>query len=302
VHEFRRQGNAEVHDLNARADLLLRKIGLKRGSVSQRLRRLASDERYLYPDSDAGKERAVADMNARLRAIFPAVQPLFKTSINTNIEVRRLTAAEELAGRVGYRVAPSADGVQPGVYFVDLHAIRDRPTWSLPSATYHETVPGHLLQLPLQQAAKLHPLRQQLNPRGYFEGWAIYAETLAQEIGVYHDDPVSEIGYLQSRLFRVARMLVDIGIHVSGWGRAQAIQTLMETTAQPQALCEVDVDRYFVQPGMIGGDEIGYYGWREARAKARRQAGHKYDLASFHDRCLKFGPLPQALLERIASG
>ncbi|MDB6104950.1 MAG: hypothetical protein JWO52_4949, partial [Gammaproteobacteria bacterium] len=108
----------------------------------------------------------------------------------------------------------------------------------------------------------------------------------------------SEIGYLQSRLFRVARMLVDIGIHVSGWSRAQAIHTLMEMTAQPQALCETDVDRYCVQPGMIGGDEIGYYGWRAARAKANGTAPRKYDLASFHDQGLKFGPLPQALLER----
>ena len=295
--EFHRQGVAEVHDLNAHADRLLRKVGLRRGPVGQRLRSLASDDRYLYPNSDAGKDRAVADMNARIRSILPALQPLFKTPINTNIEVRRLTATEESAGRVGYRVAPSADGVRPGVYFVDLHAIRDRPTWSLPSVTYHETVPGHLLQLPVQEAAKLHPLRQQLNPRGYLEGWAIYAETLAQQIGVYHDDPLSEIGYLQSRLFRVARMLVDIGIHVSGWSRAQAIHTLMEMTAQPQALCETDVERYFVMPGMIGGDEIEYYGWRAARARALGNGGRKYDLASFHDRALKFGPLPQALVE-----
>jgi uncharacterized protein (DUF885 family) len=298
VREFHREGIAEVHDLNARADRLLKKVGLKRGPVGQRLRSLASDDRYLYPDSDAGKARAVADMNARIRAILPALPPLFKTAINTNIEVRRLTASEELAGRIGYRVAPSADGVRPGVYFVDLHAIRDRPTWSLPSVTYHETVPGHLLQLPLQEAAKLHPLRQQLNPRGYSEGWAIYAETLAQQIGVYQDDPLGEIGYLQSRLFRVARMLVDIGIHVSGWSRAQAIHTLMEMTAQPQALCETDVDRYFVLPGMIGGDEIGYYGWRAAHAQASGNARRKYELASFHDQALKFGPLPQALLER----
>jgi len=298
VHEFHRSGLAEVNDLNARADGLLRRVGLKRGPVGQRLRSLASDDRYLYPDTDAGKARAVADMNARLRSILPALQPLFKTPINSNIEVRRLTASEELAGRIGYRVAPSSDGTRPGVYFVDLHAIRDRPTWSLPSVTYHETVPGHLLQLPMQEAAKLHPLRQQLNPRGYSEGWAIYAETLAQQIGVYHDDPLSEIGFLQSRLFRVARLLVDMGIHVSGWSRAQAIHTLMDMTAQPQALCETDVDRYFVVPGMIGGDEIGYYGWRAARAKASRNAGRKYDLASFHDRGLKFGPLPQALLER----
>ena len=298
VSEFHREGTAEVHDLNAHADRLLRKIGLKRGPVGQRLRSLAGEDRYLYPDNDAGKERAVADMNARLRAIIPALQPLFKTAINTNIEVRRLTASEELAGRIGYRVAPSADGTRPGVYFVDLHAIRDRPIWSLPSVTYHETLPGHLLQLPRQEAAKLHPLRQQLTPRGYSEGWAIYAETLAQQIGVYHDDPLSEIGYLQSRLFRVARMLVDIGIHVSGWSRAQAIHTLIEMTAQPQNLCETDVDRYFVQPGMIGGDEIGYYGWRAARTRACGNAARKYDLASFHDQCLKFGPLPQALLER----
>src|SRR5262249_21773557 len=221
---------------------------------------------------------------------------LFNTALNANIEVRRLTREEELAGRIGYRVPPSTDGTRPGIYFVDLHAIRDRPTWSLPSATYHETLPGHLLQLPLQEAAKLHPMRQQMNPRGFTEGWGIYAETLAQKLGVYHDDAVGEIGYLQSRLFRVARMLVDIGIHVTGWGRERAIDELMGMTAQPRALCETDVDRYFVLPGMIAGDEIGYYGWRAALEKARRQAGSKFELARFHDGSLRFGPVPPALL------
>ncbi len=297
IREFQRRGSAEFHDLNARADELLKKIGLRRGSVDERLRALAADDRYLYPDTDAGKDRAVADMNARLRSILPALKPLFKTPLNSNVEVRKLTPAEELAGRVGYRVAPSRDGSRPGIYFVDLHAIRDRPTWSLPSATYHETIPGHLLQLPLAEAANLHPLRQQLNPRGYFEGWAIYAEALAREIGVYHDDPRGEIGFLQSRLFRVARLLVDIGIHADGWSRHEAINSLMRMTAQPRALCETDVERYFVLPGMIGGDEIGYYGWREARERAHRRAGRKFDLASFHHQGLKFGPLPQSLLE-----
>jgi uncharacterized protein (DUF885 family) len=156
-------------------------------------------------------------------------------------------------------------------------------------------MPGHLLQLPLQEAANLHPLRQQLNPRGYFEGWAIYAEGLAQEIGVNHDDTRGEIGFLQSRLFRVARLLIDIGIH--GWSRDEAIRSPMGMTAQPRALCETEVDRYFVLPGMIGGDEIGYYGWRDARERPHRRAGRKFDLASFHDQSLKFGPLPQSLLE-----
>jgi uncharacterized protein (DUF885 family) len=301
IREFQRRGLAEVHALNARADTLFKKIGLRRGSVEERLRAISTHERNLYPDTDAGKDRAVADMNALVQSILPPLKRLFKSPIKKNIEVRKLTPAEELAGRVGYRVAPSLDGTRAGVYFVDLHAIRERPTWSLPSVTYHETAPGHLLQLPFQEAAKLHPLRQQLNPRGYFEGWAVYAEALAQEIGVYYDDPQSEIGFLQSRLFRVARMLVDIGIHANGWSREAAINSLMGMTAQPRALCETDVDRYFVMPGMIGGDEIGYYGWRDARERARRKAGGKFDLASFHNRGLEFGPLPQSLLELAVS-
>jgi uncharacterized protein (DUF885 family) len=301
VREFQRRGLAEVHDLNARADTLFKKIGLRRGSVQERLRALSTDERNLYPDTDAGKDRAVADMNALVQSMLPPLQRLFSSPLNKNVEVRKLTPAEELAGRVGYRVAPSLDGTRPGTYFVDLHAIRDRPTWSLPSVTYHETVPGHLLQLPFQEAAKLHPLRQQLNSRAYFEGWAVYAEVLAQEIGVYDNNPQSEIGFLQSRLFRVARMLVDIGIHSNGWSREEAIDSLMGMTAQPRALCETDIDRYFVMPGMIGADEIGYYGWREARERARCKAGGKFDLASFHTRGLEFGPLPQSLLELAIS-
>jgi uncharacterized protein (DUF885 family) len=175
VQEIRRKGAAELHELNAQTDTLLKRIGLRRGSVRERLQTLSSDERHLYPDSDSGKDRAVADMNVRLETIRPLLKPLFRTTLAGNVKVRRLTLDDELAGRPGYRVAPSLDGTRPGNYFVDLHSIRDRPTWSLPTVTYHETLPGHLLQLPLQEAARLHPVRQQHAPRACQEGWAIYA-------------------------------------------------------------------------------------------------------------------------------
>ena len=127
VREFQRRGSAEVHDLNARADELLKKIGLRRGTVDERLRTLAADDRYLYPDTDAGKDRAVADMNARLQSILPALKPLFKTQLNSNVEVRKLTPAEELAGRVGYRVAPS-------------------PTDCIPASTLSTCTPSAIVQ------------------------------------------------------------------------------------------------------------------------------------------------------------
>jgi uncharacterized protein (DUF885 family) len=274
----------------ARADGLLRGQGLAKGSVGARLRALAQDPRWLYPDTEAGRDRAVAEMNARLAAFRPSLRQAFGDLSIAPAEVRRMSAADVAAGRGGYREAPLG---KPGAYYIDLRAIRDRPAWTLPSVAFHEVTPGHLLQLPLQAAAAPPPERAKA-AGAYFEAWAIYAEQLCADLGAYRNDPRGEIGYLQWRLFRIGRTIVDTGVHALGWSRDQAIETLTELQGQSIAFItiEADVDRIIANPGRYAAEGMG------ALRLAALRPGDRAKWPAFHRAVLADGPWPFGELAR----
>ena len=282
--------------LTARADQLLRHEGLQEGGVADRLRILARDPRYLYADDDAGRTQAVADMNrwlAAARARLPqqfAILPLG----SERVAVVRMTPAEDAAGKAGYRMLP--EGASPGAYHVDLHAIRQRPNWSLPSVVHHETLPGHMIQLPLQAVADPHPLRLKA-AQGFVEGWAIYAEQLAAESGAFAADPRAEIGYFQWMLFRLGRSLIDTGINHLGWSRDQALDFLRGLQGDPVIFApfEKDIDRASHAPGDLAGQALTWLGLVRLRGTQGRTL---QGLRRFHDRVLRFGAAPLALFFR----
>jgi uncharacterized protein (DUF885 family) len=275
----------------ARANVLLRAQGLSTGGVGERLRTLAKEPRWLYADSEEGRDRAVAEMNGWLAALRPRLAEAVGDLPIAAAEVRRMPPAEVAAGRGGYREAPR--GGQPGAYYVDLRAIRERPAWSLPSVAFHEVIPGHLLQLPLQDAAVAPPER--IKAAGaYFEAWAIYAEQLALDLGAYRDDRLGEIGYLQWRLFRLGRVVADTGLHALGWSRDQAIAAMTGLQGQSIAFItiEADVDRMLTAPGKVAAEGLGALAlsdWRP-RDRARWPAFHRLVLAE--------GPRPFGELEQ----
>jgi uncharacterized protein (DUF885 family) len=275
----------------ARANVLLRGQGLKTGSVAERLRALAKDPRWLYPDDDAGRDRAVAEMNGRIAALRPRLAEAFGDLPIAAAEVRRMSPADLAAGRGGYREVPT-DG-RSGAYFLDLKAIRDRPAWTLPSTAFHEVTPGHLLQLPLQNA-RSHPAGPAPSASAYFEGWAIYAEQLAGDLGAYGDDPRGEIGYLQWRLFRIGRIVADTGLHALGWSRERTIATMADLQGFPAAFItiEADVDRMVAAPGKVAAEGLGALALADWRPKDRRK------WPAFHRAILADGPAPFAELER----
>jgi uncharacterized protein (DUF885 family) len=284
--------------LTARADRLLRSEGLPSGSVAERLRILARDPRYLYPDDDAGRTQAATDMNrwlAAAKARLPEQFAILPPGTD-RVAVVRMTPAEEEAGKAGYRTLPSADGASPGAYHVDLHAIRRRPDWSLPSVVHHETLPGHMIQLPLQAAADPHPLRLRAAP-GFVEGWAIYAEQLTAESGAYAADPRAEIGYIQWMLFRLGRSLIDTGMNHLGWSRDQAQDFLRDLQGDPVIFApfEKDIERAATVPGDLAGQALTWLGLIRLRG-ARRPTPES--LRRFHDRLLRFGAAPLALYFR----
>jgi len=273
---------AAIRHLSGRADGLLRGLGIARGSVGVRLRALKSRPDHLYTDDDAGRSRAVADMNAALARLRPRLPGVFNPPIPPG-EVRRMAPAEERAGRRGYRAPP--------VYYPDLATVRERPSFTLTTVAYHETLPGHLLQLRRQGDAAPSPAQIRYAP-GYAEGWAIYAESLADRLGLL--SPVEQVGFCQSLLFRLGRVAADIGLHWRGWDRARARRFLEETVGFELFFpFAQEVDRYAAEPAGFAGDA--------AVALTLMDLAHRRgDLRAFHDRVLNRGPLSVEALRELA--
>lgn len=290
--EVHLDGAEKAEALAARADKIFKALGMSRGGAGERLAALARLEPYLYADSGEGRAEALADMNAQLARAKDALPRAFANLPHTEVAVKLAGA-----GRQGYREAPAADGGRPGAYYVDLRDIRRRPRWSLATAVHHETLPGHLLQMPLQELARPPALRLALTPPAYFEGWAIYAETLADELGLLAGDPLAELGYIQSVLVRLARQIIDTGIHHLRWSRERAIAEFAAACGDAPETFEAEVDRIIVQPGLTPGHALGWSAILSARDKARRALGKGFSLAAFHGAVLKRGAIPLGALE-----
>ncbi len=239
----------ELNRLHARATHLFDRIGASKGTVAARYATLWQDERFLYPDTDAGRAEAIGDMNrmlatarAKIPTAFGALPPWC-----LNASARALSAQEIAAGRGGYREVPTP--TRAGAYVVDLKDIRRRPRWTLPSVVAHELLPGHMIQLGLESATPPHPLRIEY-ASAFVEGWGIYAEQLAEKAGAY-TDPHDAIGHIHWLLFRVARALVDLGIHLHGWSIEQARGRLAQWQGQPAYFAPFDVElaRIPLEPG-----------------------------------------------------
>jgi uncharacterized protein (DUF885 family) len=230
-------------------------------------------------------------MNARVEGFRPKLKAALGDIPVAAAFVRRMPAADLAAGKGGYRVAPHED--QPGAYYVDLRAIRTRPAWTLPTVAFHEVIPGHLFQLPLQAAA--HPPAERVKAAAaYFESWAIYAEQLCCDLGAYAADPLGEIGYLQWRLFRLARIVADTGLGAMGWGKDRAVAAVRDLQGFDAAFIaiEADVARMAASPGKYAAEGLG------ALALARWRPKDQARWPAFHRAVLIDGPWPFGALER----
>jgi len=292
--QARRRLDDAIKGLHARADVLLQAQGLTQGGVGERLRALMADERYLYSDDDTGRDRAIADMApwlAKARARLPQAFGDLPGAVDA-VSVRRMSPADEVAGRQGYRDLPSADGAKPGAYYVDLKRIRDRPSWSLPAVVHHEVLPGHMLQIPKEALSGAYPYRSRVACPAAMEGWAVYAEHLAWEMGAFEGESLAEIGGLYWILFRAARARMDIGIHLEGWTPQRAMAFLADVQGAPVIFAPFaqEVERAAIAPGVAAGQ--GMY-WLEV-ARLRRAWGGT--LREFHGKVLDRGTLPLAML------
>ncbi|MGB8600989.1 MAG: DUF885 family protein, partial [Rhizomicrobium sp.] len=288
-----REALDEIAKINTRLIPLLQAQGFKTGSVGARLHALAQDTRYLYEDSAAGRAAAVADMNGWLAAARPALARQFDW-LPKDVSVEMAAP-----GKRGWRQAPAYDGSKAGAYYVDLRSIRARPHWSLRTVVHHETLPGHLLQQPIQDKVAPPALRVRATGMTYTEGWAIYGEEFCAELGLFDGDPLGEIGLWQSVLMRLARQLIDTGINYKRWSREQALATLSEVCGDMPEPLTAEVDRVVVQPGATAGQAIGRTAIWLLRRHAESALKGRFDLKAFHDMVLNRGPVTIAMLQRM---
>lgn len=296
--EVHQMGLDVGRELSARADVLFKKIGMTRGTVGERYRALFKSKKYIYPNTDAGKAKLVADLNLLVKAMEKRLPEYFGTLPKAGLEIRRIPKETEQGASTHYN-SGSLDGNRPGIYWLNLRDTAEAPYWDMPTTTYHEGVPGHHLQISLALQADLPMLRRVGGFGAYQEGWALYSEQLAQEMGVYADDPAGELGYIHDALLRSGRLVTDTGIHALRWSREKAAKTLSDIEGDPAPLAEQEIERYAVWPGQACSYMVGKVTILRLREKAKAALGPKFDIRRFHDAILLAGAMPLTVLETV---
>lgn len=294
VHE---QGLAENAALKAEMDTLLRAQGLTQGSVGERMAALGKRPDQLWPDTDAGRAELLRYLDGRVADIRTRLPRAFRNLPEAKLEIRRVPPAIEAGAPNGYASAGSIDGSQPGTYNINLRTTANWPKFSLPTLTYHEALPGHILQFTYQNRLAL--IRSLLSFNAYAEGWGLYAEQLGDELGAYEGDPLGRLGYLQSLQFRACRLVVDTGVHAKRWTRERALRFMVDETGRPEPAMVNEINRYGFWPGQACGYKVGHTEIVRLRTEAQKALGARYDQRAFNDAVVSVGSVPLAVLERI---
>ena len=293
VHQL---GLDQLRELSAQMDPLLRAQGLTQGTVGERMTALGKNPEHLFPNTDAGRARILDYIDGRVADIRTRLPRAFETLVPGRLVVKRVPEAIEAGAPGGYAAAGTIDGSVPGQYYINLRDTGMWPRYALPTLTYHEGIPGHIWQG--EYTYDLPLIRSLLAFNAYSEGWALYAEQLADELGVYEGDPLGRLGYLQSMMFRACRLVVDTGLHAKRWTRDHAIQWFATTNGSTIEEVQGEVDRYCAWPGQACGYKMGHNEINRLRDKAEAELGGRYDYRAFNDAVVKTGGVPMTVLEQ----
>jgi len=297
AEEIHQVGLEEVRRIDSRMDALLKAQGLTQGTPGERVTAMGKDPRFLYPNDDQGRAELIAYVNSLVAAVRPRMKELFRTLPRADVEIRRVPPAIEAGAPSGSAVDGSLDGTRPAIYYINLKDTAAWPRFTLPTLTYHEAHPGHVWQGAFSN--RLPVIRSLLQFNAYSEGWALYAEQLADEIGMYRGDPWGQIGYLSDQMLRACRLVVDTGLHAKRWTREQSTAFLVRYTGQDEASMQSETDRYCAMPGQACGYMMGRLEINRLRDKARQARGERFDIRDFNDAMVLGGPVPLNVLERI---
>lgn len=291
---------AEVHKLGlevvgqciAEADAIMKANGLTNGTVGTRLRAMFEDPKFRYANTDAAKEKLITDLNVKLAEVTKLLPRYFRTLPKAPVTIKRVPKYIETSAPGGYYQNASLDGKRPGTYYINLRDTAEVPSWTLPTLTFHEAIPGHHMQISIAQETDLPLIRRIAGYNAYVEGWALYAEQLAIEMGLYSDDPWGHIGQIHDAMLRGVRLVLDSGLHAMGWSREKAVTYYAETLGDPESGAISEVERYCVWPGQACGYMVGKRFILKQRDKAKAALGSRFDIKAFHEAVLSSGALP----------
>jgi uncharacterized protein (DUF885 family) len=298
--EIHQIGLDNVARITTEIDAIFAAEGITDGTVGERLKNLLSDPNMVYPDTDAGRQALLTDVRDLVAEISALAPQYFNTLPEADVEVRAIPAFREATSSMGYYDAPLEDGSRPGIYWINLRDPASVPKFYIPTLSYHEAVPGHHFQIALGFERKELPIVHRVNSitNAFAEGWALYAEGFAEEMGVYEGKPFSDIGRLRDELHRAIRLVTDTGMHAKGWSREDAIDYMSTVEGLPDGVVISEIERYAAKPGQALGYMIGMLKIRELRAEAEAALGDRFEIGAFHDAVLTKGGLPLLLLQR----
>jgi uncharacterized protein (DUF885 family) len=294
-------GLAEVSRIGAEMNAILRSRGLSNGSIGARVQKLSTDPAQIYPGTEDGKAAMVARYQAILDEVNAGLGDAFNVRPKLGVQVKPVPEFSQATAPGAYYQPGSFDGSRPGMFFANLRNPAETPKFAMKTVSYHEGIPGHHFQISIQQEMKGVPFFRRVLPfTAYAEGWALYAEQLAWELG-FEKDPLDNLGRLRDEMLRAVRLVVDSGIHFKHWSREQAIAYMLEQTGMGETEVTAEIERYFVAPGQALAYKAGMLKILELRERARQALGPRFKLSEFHDQVLTHGSLPLSLLERVVN-
>jgi len=288
--EIHEQGLEELAELHGRMDPILKEIGYTKGTVGERMQALGDDPRYKFAPGDKGREEIFAFINKQVDYIRAQMPRAFTQLVDPPLEVRRIPVAEELGAPGAYGGAGSKDGSIPGRFWINLRTTDLHRKYDLPDLAFHESIPGHVWEGEFSNRLPL--IRSILAFNAFSEGWALYAEQLADELGAYDDFKVGRLGYLQAIAFRACRLVVDTGLHHKRWTREEANRFFVERNGSKVEEVASEVDRYCSWPGQACGYKIGHSEILRQRARAQSELGGAYDFKAFNTAVILGGNAP----------
>ena len=301
AEEIHQIGLNEVARIGNRMKEIFLELGYEVNKpIGKMMNELNENPKFLYEDTPDRKEIVIKDYNKMVKEAEEDVRPYFEKFPKSPVEVRAVPEYSEKTAAGGYYQAPSLDGSRPGVFYANLYDIKQTPKFGMRTLTFHEAVPGHHFQIALNQENEDLTLYRKLGYRtsAYTEGWALYSEQLAVEVGMTKD-LYDELGVLQSEMFRANRLVVDTGIHYKKWTREKAMEYMKETTGMSDTEVRVEIERYIVWPAQATSYKMGMLQILELRDRAKNEMGDKFDLKQFHSIVLDQGIVPLFILEDL---
>tara|TARA_R110000737_G_scaffold136874_4_gene167748 strand:+ start:1400 stop:3280 length:1881 start_codon:yes stop_codon:yes gene_type:complete len=290
-------GVKEVARISNEMIAIKERVGFE-GDLAAFFNFIKTDEQFFYPNTDAGRQGYITDTENYLSFINEQLPKYFGILPKADLTVKRVEAFREQDGAAQHYNPGTPDGSRPGVYYAHLSDMSAMPKNEMEGVAYHEGNPGHHMQISIaQELTSVPQFRTQANFTAYSEGWGLYAELLAKEMGAYQDD-FSDFGRLVNEMWRAVRLVVDTGLHAKGWTEEQAIAYFKEKTPIADEAIVSEVRRYLVLPGQATAYKIGMLKILALRESAKKALGERFDIRGFHDTVLSGGAMPLAILER----